>query len=59
MFLNFGIKLTSATIKAIASGLAVIVRAFDRYRTGALLLSVAIVAIGAATALARVQIVMA
>lgn len=59
MFLNFGIKLTSATIKATASGLAVIVRAFDRHRAGAVLLSLVIVAIGTATAISRIQIVTA
>lgn len=58
MFLSLSIKLTSATIKAIAYGLAVIVRAFDKYPGGAVLLSLAIVAIGTATAISRIQIVM-
>ena len=57
--MHFNLKLTSATIKAIARGLVSLVRAFDKHPVGAVMFVLAILSIGAATAISNVQIVMA
>ena len=57
--MHFNLKLTSANIKAIAKGLVSLVRAFDKHPVGAVMLVLAILSIGTAMAISRVQIVMA